>query len=269
MRRYLVDFLIAAHSKLCLLPETLFRAVNLVDRYCSKRVVYKKHYKLLGCTALLIAAKYSKGNHAEETTSIPQISTLEKMCFHVYDRDLFIKMEKHVLDTLDWTIGYPTVHRFFELHKENEEHDQEVEHMSAYFCEIALYHRDFVSTKPSLMCRASLLLSRAILRRNQADSGGGHDLENHTSNILQRQLGEPSPYVKYKYSGVEFSGVAHKVAHFMASHAAAHDHSTESSALCAEKSDKEVTGFDSARQQCIGGLFHPFPTPPGTPRSGY
>ena len=58
MRPYLVDFLIEAHAAFQLLPETLFLAVNLLDRYCSKRVVYKRHYQLVGCAALLIAAKY-------------------------------------------------------------------------------------------------------------------------------------------------------------------------------------------------------------------
>jgi hypothetical protein len=58
MRPYLIDFLIEAHSAFSLLPETLFLTVNLLDRYCSKRVVYKQHYQLVGCAALLIAAKY-------------------------------------------------------------------------------------------------------------------------------------------------------------------------------------------------------------------
>ena len=41
MRPYLIDFLIEAHAAFALLPETLFLTVNLLDRYCSRRVVYK------------------------------------------------------------------------------------------------------------------------------------------------------------------------------------------------------------------------------------
>ena len=59
MRPYLIDFLVEAHAAFALLPETLFLTVNLLDRYCAKRVVYKQHYQLVGCAALLIAAKYA------------------------------------------------------------------------------------------------------------------------------------------------------------------------------------------------------------------
>ncbi len=37
--------------------------------------------------------------------------------------------------------------------------------MAAYSSEIALYHRGFVSAKPSTMARASLALASAILAR--------------------------------------------------------------------------------------------------------
>jgi hypothetical protein len=58
MRPYLIDFLIEPNAAFGPLPETLFLTVNLLGRYCSKRVVYKQHYQLVGCAALLIAAKY-------------------------------------------------------------------------------------------------------------------------------------------------------------------------------------------------------------------
>ncbi|RTE68455.1 hypothetical protein BHE90_017167, partial [Fusarium euwallaceae] len=37
MRSSLMDFLVKVHATFELLPETLFLAVNLLDRYCSKR----------------------------------------------------------------------------------------------------------------------------------------------------------------------------------------------------------------------------------------
>ncbi|KNE99139.1 hypothetical protein PSTG_07618 [Puccinia striiformis f. sp. tritici PST-78] len=58
MRPYLIDFLIEIHLQYRLRPETLYLAVNVIDRYVSKRVVFKKHYQLVGCAALWIAAKY-------------------------------------------------------------------------------------------------------------------------------------------------------------------------------------------------------------------
>ncbi|KAK7592507.1 hypothetical protein V3481_007122 [Fusarium oxysporum f. sp. vasinfectum] len=64
------------------------------------------------------------------------------MCCGLYDAGMFTKMEMHVLGTLDWTIGPTTV-----------EFSQLMVAEAAYLCEIALYHRDFVSTKPSVMAK--------------------------------------------------------------------------------------------------------------------
>jgi len=58
MRPYLVEFLVEIHQQFRLRPEVLYLSLNVVDRYVSKRVVFKKHYQLVGCAALWIAAKY-------------------------------------------------------------------------------------------------------------------------------------------------------------------------------------------------------------------
>ena len=151
MRPYLIDFIIEAHAAFDLLPETLFLTINLLDRYCSKRVVYKQHYQLVGCAALLIASKYG-----DKKERVPQISELNNMCCGLYDAGMFTQMEMHVLNTVDWCIGYPTVDVFMQLIVANDQDDKQVQHLASYMCEIALYHRDFVSTKPSIMAHASL-----------------------------------------------------------------------------------------------------------------
>ena len=49
-----------AHLRYHMLPETLWIAVNLVDRFLSIRVVSLVKLQLVGITALLIAAKYGE-----------------------------------------------------------------------------------------------------------------------------------------------------------------------------------------------------------------
>ena len=58
----LLDFLIELHSSFKLQPTTLFLCLNIIDRYCAKRIVFKRHYQLVGCTALWIASKYEDKN---------------------------------------------------------------------------------------------------------------------------------------------------------------------------------------------------------------
>jgi hypothetical protein len=215
MRPYLIDFLVEAHAAFALLPETLFLTVNLLDRYCSKRVVYKQHYQLVGCAALLIAAKYG-----DKKDRVPQINELNNMCCGLYDSGMFTQMEMHVLNTLDWTIGTPTVDFFTQLIVVEEADDREVEHMAAYLCEIALYHRDFVSTKPSIMARASLALARAILGRPEVNDGTWDHVEHLAVLTLSRHLHQPSATLSRKYSSSHLSRVSVILAEFLAQQAA-------------------------------------------------
>ncbi|KAI1433878.1 cyclin [Xylaria sp. CBS 124048] len=211
MRPYLIDFLIEAHAAFVLLPETLFLTVNLLDRYCSKRVVYKQHYQLVGCAALLIAAKYG-----DKKDRVPQINELNNMCCGLYDSGMFTQMEMHVLNTLDWTIGHPTVDFFTQLIVAEEADDREVEHMAAFLCEIALYHRDFVSTKPSVMARASLALARAILGRSEINDDAWDNVEHLTVLTLSQHLHQTSVTLSRKYASPHLSRVSARLVDFLA-----------------------------------------------------
>lgn len=215
MRPFLIDFLVEAHAAFALLPETLFLTINLLDRYCAKRIVYKHHYQLVGCAALLIAAKYG-----DKKDRVPQIQELKNMCCGLYDPGMFTQMEMHVLNTLDWSIGHPTVDFFSQLMVAEEQDDHEVEQMAAYISEIALYHRDFVSTKPSTMARSSLALARVILGRPEVNDGSWDENENMTVLGLSQYLHNPSTVLARKYSTPNMCRVSHRLSEFMAKQAA-------------------------------------------------
>ncbi|KAL5876916.1 hypothetical protein ACKVWC_006074 [Pyricularia oryzae] len=215
MRPYLIDFLVEAHAAFQLLPETLFLTVNLLDRYCSKRVVYKQHYQLVGCAALLIAAKYG-----DKKDRVPQINELNNMCCGLYDAGMFTQMEMHVLNTLDWTVGHPTVDFFAQLIVAEERDDKEVEYMAAYISEISLYYRDFVSTKPSTMARASLALARAILGRQEVNDGEWDHDQNATLVTLSQHVHQPSVTLSRKYASTHYLQVSNKLSDFLAHQAA-------------------------------------------------
>ncbi|KAI1444085.1 cyclin-like protein [Annulohypoxylon stygium] len=263
MRPYLIDFLIEAHAAFALLPETLFLTVNLLDRYCSKRVVYKQHYQLVGCAALLIAAKYG-----DKKDRVPQINELNNMCCGLYDSGMFTQMEMHVLNTLEWTIGHPTVDFFTQLIVAEEADDREVEHMAAYLCEIALYHRDFVSTKPSIMARASLALARAILGRPEVNDGEWDHLENVTVLALSQHLHQPSVTLSRKYSSQHLSRVSGKLAEFLAQQAAIARRAQGPPSPPAESSLSAHSSIYSTPQKGHGaamGVADGYLTPPITP----
>jgi Cyclin, N-terminal domain/Cyclin, C-terminal domain len=212
MRPYLLDFLIEAHTFFQLLPETLFLAVNLLDRYCSRRVVYKRHYQLVGCASLLIAAKYG-----DRKDRVPTIRELKSMCCALYDEEMFTRMEWHVLNTLDWIIGHPTVESFLQIALTE---DFEVHHMALYICESALYRKEFVSTKPSVMARTSLALARGILGRPDVLDGVWDHDENLTFLCLCQHLNQTSSVLSRKYMSPHMSHVSSTVEQFLIQQAA-------------------------------------------------
>lgn len=211
MRPFLIDFIVETHAFFNLSPETLFLTASLLDRYCSKCVVYKQNYQLVGCVTLLIASKYG-----EQKNLVPQIPELETMCCGLYNAGSFAQMEMHVLNVLEWSIGYPTVDTFSQPIAEEEHSDQEVKHMTSYLGEIALYHRDFVSTKPSMMARSLLALARTVLNRPEVSAAQLNDAEELILFTLAQHLKHPSPTVARKYSSPHMSGVSHRLASFVA-----------------------------------------------------
>ncbi|RSL82400.1 hypothetical protein CDV31_016939 [Fusarium ambrosium] len=262
MRPYLIDFLIEAHAAFGLLPETLFLTVNLLDRYCSKRVVYKQHYQLVGCAALLIAAKYG-----DKKDRVPQIHELNNMCCGLYDAGMFTQMEMHVLNALDWAIGHPTVDLFSQIMVTEEGDDQEVEYMAAYLCEIAMYYRDFVSTRPSTMARSSLVLARAILARPGANDGERDHTENMTLLTLSHHLRQPSATLARKYSTPNYSRVSQKLAEFMAEQAGLARRAANPTTPHTEPINKHTSNIYSTHQKGHSATmeFDGYLTPPITP----
>jgi hypothetical protein len=211
MRPYLLDFLVEAHAAFQLLPETLFLAVNLLDRYCSRRVVYKRHYQLVGCAALLIAAKYG-----DKKDRVPTVRELKSMCCSLYDDEMFTQMEWHVLQTLNWAIGHTTVDAFLQIALSEAPYDAEVEHMTLYIAEIALFHKEFVSTRPSVLARSALALARCVLSRPQArttDWSGAYDAQ--TVIGLSNHLYQPSLVLSRKYASMHLSNVSATVDEFL------------------------------------------------------
>lgn len=266
MRPYLIDFLIEAHAAFSLLPETLFLTVNLLDRYCSKRVVYKQHYQLVGCAALLIAAKYG-----DKKDRVPQIHELNNMCCGLYDAGMFTQMEMHVLNTLEWTIGHPTVDFFSQLIVAEEHDSVEVEHMAAYICEIALYHRDFVSSKPSVMARSSLALARAILGKPEVSDGEWDHADNVTLLTLSQHLHQPSVALARKYSSPIYSVVSKKLASFMAHQANIARAQAGPPSPPSEHVHKQADIYSTPQKGhgAVPGIADGYMTPPITPDGSY
>lgn len=211
MRPFLLDFLVEVHAGFRLQPTTLHLAINIIDRYTSKRVVFKKHYQLLGCTALWIASKYE-----EAKDKVPLVKELRLMCCDSYRETMFLQMEGHVLKTLEWNIGAATTDAFLQviLTEPLVDDSSRTLHMARMFSEVAMYHRDFVSFKPNAIALGTLALARHVL--DQAVSPQSYDeASSEVLSALRSKMSEVSPVLFKKYAQPAYEHVANIMKDFL------------------------------------------------------
>lgn len=88
--------------------------------------------------------------------------------------------------------------------------------MTWYLCEMALFHKEFVSTRPSVLARSALALARCVLGRPPArDINWADRYDSAIVLNLANHLPQPSQVLSRKYSSITFSSVAHTVEYFL------------------------------------------------------
>lgn len=161
MRSILFDFLMDVHNRLKLSNTTFYLAINIVDRYCSLRIVRKDHFQLLGLTALWLASKFT-----DPKNKIPNIEFLRATCCNCYAKSLFIEMESHILKSLNWEIGSAGHDSFIDLILRDKFIDKfkietinNIRYGSNYLCQLMqLYHRITFNYSVSQIALASVLV---------------------------------------------------------------------------------------------------------------
>lgn len=164
MRSVLVDWVIEIHYLFNLLPETLFLAVNIIDRFLSQRTVVLGKLQLVGITSLFIAAKF------EEMISPTMLDFLHMTDNAVKDDEL-IKAERFILQVLDFRICYPNPVNFLRRVCTDElKCDVHTRTLANYFMEISCVDHKFIGIRPSKIAAASLWLSKKMLAKGKWNS---------------------------------------------------------------------------------------------------
>lgn len=204
MRPYLLDFLVELHTLFRLQPSTFFLCINIIDRYCAKRVVYRRHYQLVGCTALWIAGKYE-----DKKLRVPTLRELAIMCRMAFDEEMFVQMEMHILATIEWQLGHPSLEDRMQysiseagvfanvtpVKYSRQGASTAAQKMSAiaavarFLCELSLYDRFFMTVPISLVAYTATIMAINILDIPTTPSFV-HDL---LSNILKHELHHSHP----------------------------------------------------------------------------
>lgn len=158
MRGILVDWLIEVHTRFRLLPETLFLAINIVDRFLSSKVVPLDKLQLVGITAMFIASKY------EEVLS-PHVGNFVHVADDGFTVDEVLSAERYTLSTLKYDLSYPNPMNFLRRISKADNYDIQTRTVGKYLMEISLVDHRFLEYRQSHIAAASMYLARMILER--------------------------------------------------------------------------------------------------------
>ena len=200
MRRSVIEFITDIHSACGLGPEALFLAINLMDRYASKRIIHEQDYQRVGCVALLIAAK-----HGDSQENQSCISDLKRYSRHIYSNTVLNRTELHILAALNWDTRHSTceawlrayttrIDRSFsenmkaEIKRNGWDHIREIEErgipmecldtnanaIARCLMEVMQYQEELIDIEPNVKAEAAVILTKAVYysRRDVSDFAG-------------------------------------------------------------------------------------------------
>ncbi|KAL1875271.1 hypothetical protein VTK73DRAFT_10227 [Phialemonium thermophilum] len=158
MRSVLMDWLVQVHQRFSLLPETLFLAVNCIDRFLSVKVISLTKLQLVGATAILVAAKY-------EEINCPSVQEIVYMVDGGYTADEILKAERFMLSMLEFELGWPGPMSFLRRISKADDYDLETRTLAKYFLEVTIMDERFVGSPPSFLAAGAHCLARMMLRK--------------------------------------------------------------------------------------------------------
>ncbi|KAH7928087.1 hypothetical protein BV22DRAFT_1103275 [Leucogyrophana mollusca] len=157
MRQTLVDWLLQVHLRWHMLPETLWIAVNIVDRFLTRRVVSLVKLQLVGVTAMFIAAKY-------EEILAPSVEEFVFVTENGYTKEEILKGERIVLQTLDFKVSqYCSPYSWMRRISKADDYDIQTRTLGKFLAEVTLLDHRFLRCKPSLIAAVGMYSARRML----------------------------------------------------------------------------------------------------------
>eukprot|EP00088_Acartia_fossae_P043357 TRINITY_DN456_c0_g1_i1.p1 TRINITY_DN456_c0_g1~~TRINITY_DN456_c0_g1_i1.p1 ORF type:complete len:397 (-),score=154.99 TRINITY_DN456_c0_g1_i1:632-1822(-) len=158
MRTVLVDWLIGVQVQFKLLPETVYTAVAILDRYLMNHVgdVSRNTLQLVGVTAMLIASKY-------EEIYAPEVKDFVYITDKAYSDKQILDMELRVIKALKFDLGRPLPLHFLRRASKAGEVEAVTHTLAKYIMELSLTDYSLVAEPPSRLAASSLALAVRIL----------------------------------------------------------------------------------------------------------
>ncbi|XP_069487263.1 cyclin-A2 isoform X2 [Ambystoma mexicanum] len=157
MRAILVDWLVEVGEEYKLQNETLYLAVNYIDRFLSSMSVLRGKLQLVGTAAMLLASKF-------EEIYPPEVAEFVYITDDTYTKKQVLKMEHLVLKVLSFDLAAPTIQQFLTQYFMHQHVSPKVESLCMYLGELSLIDADpFLKYLPSALAAASFILANYTL----------------------------------------------------------------------------------------------------------
>ena len=152
MRAILIDWLIDVHLKYKLVPQTMYIAVNLIDRYLEKNETNRAKLQLVGITAMFIACKY-------EEIYPPDLKDFVYITDGAYVKQDVLDMEYKMLKSLEFNITFPTPWNIFEIYKKKLDLDDKTVKLAWFMMELCLINYKILKFKMSVISASAILIA--------------------------------------------------------------------------------------------------------------
>ncbi|XP_011437783.3 cyclin-O [Magallana gigas] len=170
IRGLLISWLTGVHHQLNLWQDTLFVAVNVVDRVLDLMQASRDYLQLLGITSLLIACK-------SEEIHPPEIKDLLSGCDDIYSRDQVKQLERVILNALRFDLLVPTSQFFLEYFSScvisnysgfHADRLRQARSMARCLLELSLQDYELSQIRPSML---ALCMWKSALEHVNTDDG--------------------------------------------------------------------------------------------------
>ena len=156
-RSIIYHWLVKNNHKWKLKDDTIYMAMNIMDRYISKYKSKNLEYQLIAISSYLIASKY-------EDIYPPYIDELSQICNYIYSNDDIIKKEYEILSGLNFDVLYNSSYKFLTfLHSVVDNQNMKLLYLAQFILEISLDNLDILEYSQSERALAALLVSKKIL----------------------------------------------------------------------------------------------------------
>ena len=165
MRCILVDWMNEVASMYTLSPETLYLAVNILDRSLSKMSVRRNKLQAFGVASLFISSKFNE-------ITPPELNEFIYIADDTYGKEEVLIIERIILNNLEFELvtvqPYDFIEKFLQICGVVD--NPIVKYLTYYICEMQLQNIEVLNFPPSVIAASALMISLYLIDFNYWNS---------------------------------------------------------------------------------------------------